>query len=133
MDPLSSLLNLINSAVVRIWPDASEAKKAELALLLTEEINRTTLLTKQIDVNIEEAKSDSIFVSGWRPFLGWVCGLSFAWQFVGLPIAVFISSCVGHTLIVPEFDFATMSTVLMGMLGLGSLRTFEKIKKVNTK
>lgn len=131
MDPLSSIINLVTSVIGKVFPDTSEIKKAELALELTKEINASQLLTKQIDVNIEEAKSASMFVAGWRPFLGWVCGLSFAWQFLGMPICVFIGNAVGHPIITPEFDFATMSTVLMGMLGLGGMRTYEKVKGVS--
>lgn len=130
MDPLSSLLTLVTSVVSRVWPDRTEADKERFTLELTKEINETQLLTKQIDTNTEEAKSSSIFVAGWRPFIGWVCGFAFAWQFVGLPIVLFIGNATGHPVTPPVFDTASMSAILMGMLGLGGMRTYEKLKGI---
>ena len=72
--------------------------------------------------NQAEAMHRSVFVAGWRPFIGWVCGLAFAFHFIGLPL---ILTYTDHT--PPEFDTGTLTTVLMGMLGLGGLRTYEKL------
>lgn len=85
----------------------------------------------QIEINKAEAQHRSIFVAGWRPFLGW--GLSFAmvWHFVLAPVTMFICSYAGIEIPeLPTFDMDSLLTVLMGMLGLGGLRTFEKVKKV---
>lgn len=128
MDPITAVVGLVTSIVSKVWPDKTEQQKQEFTLALTRELNETQLLTKQIDVNVEEAKSSNIFVAGWRPFIGWVCGLAFAWQFIGLPIFLFISNALGHPVQPPVFDTASMTTVLLGMLGLGSLRTYEKVK-----
>ena len=81
----------------------------------------------QLEVNKAEAQHRSIFVAGWRPFLGW--GLSFAmvWHFVLVPMITFAFAFAGADIPqLPEFDMDSLMTVLLGMLGLGGLRTFEK-------
>jgi hypothetical protein len=83
----------------------------------------------QADVNKTEAAHRSIFVSGWRPFIGWTCGISLAWHFVLSPVVVFVTAWAGVELpALPSFDMDSLMTVLLGMLGLGGLRTFEKHK-----
>lgn len=84
----------------------------------------------QSAINAEEAKSSNLFVSGWRPFLGWVCGGSFAWVFVLQPVTSFLLKAIGHPVDLPTLDLSQMSTVLMGILGLSGMRTYEKIKDV---
>lgn len=87
----------------------------------------------QLDVNKTEASNPSTFVSGWRPFIGWVCGVAFAGQFVVAPMAVFIYVLTGHTApALPTMDWETMMPVLLGMLGLGGFRTFERVQGVPT-
>lgn len=94
----------------------------------------------QIGVNKEEAKSDSLFVAGWRPAVGWTCGIAMAFNFVLLPILPWIISII--SIWVPEagkvelpepFDLGQMLPVLLGMLGIGGYRSFEKVKGVNNK
>jgi hypothetical protein len=87
------------------------------------------LATAQIEVNKAEASSGSLFKGGWRPFIGWVCGGAFAYHFVLQPVIVFGVLTAGIDLPpLPEFDMASLMTVMMGMLGLGGLRTYEKQK-----
>ena len=85
----------------------------------------------QLEVNKSEAAHKSIFVAGWRPFVGWVCGVSLAYHFIVAPLLQFGFALSGMEQELPEFDFSQLSTVLMGMLGLGGLRTFEKMKGVS--
>ena len=85
----------------------------------------------QIEVNKQEAAHQSLFVAGWRPFVGWVCGIALAYHFVLAPFLLFVFSAFGFEQELPEFDFSQLSTILMGMLGLGGLRTYEKMKKVS--
>ena len=75
------------------------------------------------ELNKAEAQHRSIFVAGWRPFIGWICGLAFGFHFIALPIILTYTD-----LTPPEFDTNTLFTVLMGMLGMGGLRTYEKLK-----
>ena len=86
----------------------------------------------QMAVNAVEARHRSIFVAGWRPFVGWVCGMALAYQYLVHPILSWIVTIYVDTPVYPpEIDLATMMPVLLGMLGLGGLRTAEKIKKVS--
>lgn len=126
MDPITAGIDLITSIVSRVWPDKTDQEKAQLAAALQADNNLTQLLSKQADIDAAEAGSSNLFVSGWRPFVGWVCASAFAWQFVCVPILLFIGSAVGHPIDMPKFDMSTMTTVLMGMLGLGGMRTLEK-------
>jgi hypothetical protein len=83
----------------------------------------------QVEVNKAEAQHRSIFVAGWRPFIGWTCGIALAYHFVLNPVILFAASVSGYELPeLPEFDMQSLMTVLLGMLGLGGLRTFEKTK-----
>lgn len=86
----------------------------------------------QVEVNKAEAQHRSIFVAGWRPFIGWTCGVALAYHFVLYPIIVFGLAVVPDVPLqaeeLPTFDMSSLMTVLMGMLGLGGLRTYEKTK-----
>ena len=85
----------------------------------------------QLEVNKAEAAHKNTFVAGWRPFVGWVCGVALAYHFILAPLLQFGFALAGLDQELPEFDFSQLSTVLMGMLGLGGLRTFEKMKGVS--
>ena len=83
----------------------------------------------QADVNKQEAQHRNIWVAGWRPFIGWVCGVALAWHFVLAPVVLFVTAWADVQLpTFPAFDMDSLMTVLLGMLGLGGLRTFEKHK-----
>jgi hypothetical protein len=80
----------------------------------------------QLAVNAAEAQHDSLFVAGWRPFIGWVCGLAFGWAFLVQPLLSFILAAFGVSVDIPVLDLSAMMPVLMGMLGLGAMRSWEK-------
>lgn len=89
------------------------------------------LTNGQLLINQEEAKSSSLFVAGWRPFIGWVCGTALAFQFLVTPILMWICLILNIVIPVPPvLDLGSLMTILGGLLGLGTLRTFEKVKKV---
>ena len=99
----------------------------ELATLADKQANSIALA--QIEVNKAEAASGSLFKGGWRPFIGWVCGVAFAYHFVLQPLIIFGVSVYGIEIpALPEFEMSTLLTVLGGLLGLGTLRTYEKAK-----
>jgi hypothetical protein len=84
-------------------------------------------LMGQLEINKAEAASGSVFKGGWRPFIGWVCGVAFAYHFVLQPLIVFGVTAAGVDIpALPEFDMGSLMTVMMGMLGLGGLRSYEK-------
>lgn len=87
-----------------------------------------TELLAQIEVNKEEAKSSSTFVAGWRPAMGWTCVSAYFLAYVGLPMLSFITSAFGHQIDLPVIDFGALAPVLLGMLGLGAMRSFDKVK-----
>ena len=83
----------------------------------------------QIEINKAEASHKSIFVAGWRPFIGWTCGIALCWHFVLAPVTIFVCAYLAVEIPnLPTFDMGSLMTVLMGMLGLGTLRTYEKQK-----
>lgn len=84
----------------------------------------------QVEVNKAEATHKSLFVAGWRPACGWICSIALLYHFVLQPIIVFILSAAGYSYDLPSFDMSSLMTVLMGMLGLGGLRSFEKSKNI---
>lgn len=128
------MLNLLVPAVTglldKFIPDADEKAKLahEISTLAEKQAHESAMA--QIKVNQEEAKHKSIFVSGWRPFIGWTCGTALAYHFIIQPLLVFVFTVTGQPVELPTFDMSSLMTVLMGMLGLGGLRTFEKVKKV---
>ena len=87
----------------------------------------------QLEVNKAEAASSSIFVSGWRPATGWVCVLGMAGNFIVTPFANFVLALLDVHVVVPLVPLDTMMPVLLGLLGLGGLRTLEKTKGVHRK
>lgn len=135
MSPL--LIPVLGNLLDRIFPDQKAAAEAKLEVMrmaqageLAQLDAEVKLITGQIEVNKVEAANQSLFVAGWRPAIGWVCGAAFAFKFILGPAAVVVMAMVGHPITLPEFDFTEMSTILMGMLGLGALRTVEKVKGV---
>jgi len=129
------LVPLLANLLDRIFPDpkmAADAKLEVMKLAQSGELAQLNadvqLATGQADTNKAEASNASLFVSGWRPFVGWICGAAFAFKFIGGPAAFVLSQWAGHPITLPVFDFTEMSTILMGMLGLGALRTVEKVK-----
>jgi len=88
------------------------------------------LAKAQIEVNKEEAKSSSMFVSGWRPAVGWICATGMGFNFICVPLGNFGCALAGVDISLPALDLSEMMPVLMGMLGLGAMRSFEKTKGV---
>ena len=117
------LLNLLSgrkgekSAVGGLAWEIREAIKGK-------ELDPKELIELQTKINEVEAQHRSLFVAGWRPAIGWVCGLAFAYHYVAFPIIRTIYPNVEF----PVLDTEPLFTVLLGMLGLGGLRTFEKLK-----
>ena len=128
---LLELINPVASLLDKFIPDANERQKLahEIATLAQKQAHENAMA--QIDVNKTEAASNSIFKGGWRPFIGWVCCTAFAYHFVLQPLLIFVMTYLGHPVpALPEFDMASLMTVLGGLLGLGGLRTFEKFKGI---
>ena len=121
MPKLNVVAGIIDKVADKI--DDFTLDKEEKAQLI-QEINKA-----QIEVNKVEANSNSLFVSGWRPFVGWTCGVALCYHFVLQPFLTFVLYSFGQQITLPTFDMGTLTTILMGMLGLGGLRSYEKVKK----
>lgn len=107
--------------------DQKQLLAHEIATMAQKHAHETAMA--QVEVNKAEAKHRSTFVAGWRPFVGWTCGVALAYHFILQPCILFTVAVAGLTVpALPEFDMGSLLTVLMGMLGLGGLRTFEKAK-----
>lgn len=89
-------------------------------------------INAQTDTNKAEAGSANMFVAGWRPFIGWICGAGCGWNWIGLPVAGFVATAVGHPINVAPADLSQMLPLLMGMLGMGAMRTVEKLQGVSS-
>ena len=108
--------------------DQKNALAHEIATLAQKEAHKNAAL--QLEVNKVEAASKSLFVSGWRPFIGWTCGLGMFGNFITIPFANFVLALLSYEIVIPLVPLETMMPVLMGMLGLGAMRSFEKTRKV---
>jgi hypothetical protein len=108
---------------------ADKDLKAKLQHELNTELHKANMA--QLEVNKVEAAHKNMFVAGWRPFVGWCCASALAYHFILQPILVFVLSLSGYQVALPEFDMSSLMTVLLGMLGLGGMRTIEKVQKVS--
>ena len=133
LDPISAALDLGNTLITRLFPDPAQAANAKLELIKLQQSGELASMTAQTDINKAEANNPSLFVSGWRPFVGWVCGSAFALHYLVIPIANFVLIATGHKEVVLSFDMQTLLTLLMGLLGLGGYRTYEKVQGVASK
>lgn len=140
---IGSVADLIKDGIDKIFPDksAAAALKAQVdqannANQLAEMQANLNAAVQQVAVDNEEAKNASVFVAGWRPFIGWVCGSAFAYNFVLQPFVILVLKASGSAFNVaslPVLDIGSMMPVLLGMLGLGYMRTQEKIAGVSPK
>ena len=133
LDPISALLDVGSKVIDRVWPDPAQAASAKLELMKLPQSGELAQIAGQMDINKVEAANPSVFVSGWRPGIGWVCGAGFAVQFVVGPLAEWGSALYGHPVKFPQMDTGTMMPLLLGMLGLGGMRTAEKMQGVAAK
>ena len=128
IDPLSRLLD-------KLIPDPNARAAAQAELLNSARESELEALrlalqgdTQQAAINQQEAAHADLFVAGWRPFIGWVCGVALAYHFIFQPLLAFALANAGGEVKLPEFDMDTLSTILLGLLGLSSLRTIEKVR-----
>jgi hypothetical protein len=133
LDPISAALDLGTTLIERIFPDPAQAADAKLKLLELQQSGELATMTAQTDINKTEAANASVFVSGWRPAIGWVCALALFYQYLLKPLLTWGSGLLGFTVApMPGLD-DNLWQLMMGMLGMGGLRTFEKINGVASK
>ena len=126
---LSSLIEPVSNLLDKAIPDQDLKRKLSHEIATMSEKHAQQLALAQIKVNAAEAASGSLFKGGWRPCIGWICGIAFGYHFVLQPVIIFVVALIGIEIPeLPKFDMNTLLTVLAGMLGIGGLRTYEKQK-----
>lgn len=135
LDPITAVLDIGGKLIDKFFPDPTQKAQAQLELFKMQQSGElaqltadTTLAKGQLEVNVEEAKSDNLFIAGWRPFIGWVCGVAFAAKYLGGPFVFVTAQFLDKTITLPPIDMTEMLPLLLGMLGLGAMRTTEKLK-----
>lgn len=136
-----AFLPIINTVIEKLFPDPNVAAEAKFKLLDLQQKGELAwldadvkLAVGQMEVNKVEAADPSWFKSGWRPFVGWTCGAAFAYSYVLLPFLEFFvylwadPVTVAQMKLLPKLDITTMLPVLFGMLGLGGMRTAERLQ-----
>jgi len=126
---LSNLIEPVSNLLDKAIPDQDLKRKLSHEIATMSEKHAQELALAQIKVNAAEAASGSLFKGGWRPCIGWICGIAFGYHFVLQPVIIFVVALIGIEIPeLPKFDMNTLLTVLAGMLGIGGLRTYEKQK-----
>jgi hypothetical protein len=126
---LAPVLEIGRSILERVFPDPAQKAKAEADMLILLQTHDLQRVLGQLEVNAREASNPHMFVAGWRPFVGWCCGAGFLWATIGHPVFAWIASAKGWPA-PPAIDTDVLLYVLGGMLGLGALRSVDKIKGV---
>lgn len=133
LDPVTAILDVGGKVIDRIWPDPTLAAQAKLELFKLQQSGELAQITGQMDINKTEAANASVFVSGGRPFIMWICGFGLAMQFIVSPLVTWGAALFGKVIVLPPLDMGTLLTLLLGMLGLGGMRTVEKLNGVASK
>jgi len=127
MSLLSSLIGPVTGILDKVIPDSDMKAKLAHEIATMSDNHAQQALLAQLEINKAEAASGSLFKGGWRPFVGWICGFALLYHFILCPFIVFIVALSGAEIPpLPEFDMGSLMTVLLGMLGIGGLRTYEK-------
>lgn len=135
---IGSILDFGGKILDRIMPDEETREAAKFQLFKAQQDGRFKEIEADIEmakaqsaINVEEAKSTNLFVSGARPFIMWVCGVALLYASIIDPILRFVASVIyGYSGSFPAIDTSITLQLLFGLLGLGAYRTFEKVKGV---
>jgi len=127
---LQALIGPISSLLEKAIPDSDLRRKLTHEIATMAEKNAHEQIKAQLEINNTEAKHSSLFVSGWRPAVGWTCCLGMAANFLLIPMTNFVLALASSEITIPLIELETMLPVLLGMLGLGGMRSFEKSKGV---
>ena len=128
---LQQLIGPVAGLLDKFIEDKDQKTKLAHEIATMAERHAQEQVLAQLEVNKAEAAHRNLWVAGWRPFIGWICGAAMAWHFLLLPMLTSVAGVLGYP--VPDlmgFDMDSLMTVLLGMLGLGGMRTFEKAKGV---
>ena len=131
-----AIAGVIGQIITRVWPDESQKAAALLELEKLKQAGEFKAIDAELEamrqqtaVNQVEAANPDRFVSGWRPAVGWVCASALAWHYIGRPVASWVLLMSGGGQPIPEVELGDLFVILCGLLGLGGLRTVEKLNK----
>lgn len=131
LDPVSALLEIGGKIFDRVFPDPAQAASAKLELFKLQQSGELAQMAGQLEINKAEAASSSVFVAGWRPFIGWICGSALGYTFIVYPLLLWATAAWWPGIQPPTLGTGDMLfELLLGMLGMGGLRTFEKVRGV---
>lgn len=125
---LGNLIGPVTGLLDQFIEDKDQKARLAHEISTMAERHAQDLAKGQLEVNKAEAASRNVFVAGWRPFIGWVCGVAMAYNYVLQPMLIFGLAQADYLVTLPSIDLSEMMPVLLGMLGLGGLRSFEKFK-----
>jgi len=128
---LQSLIGPVSSLLDKFIEDKDQKARLAHEVATMAQNHAQELAKAQLEVNKVEAAHKSLFVSGWRPAVGWVCVLGMFGNFITIPFSNFVLALFGLNIVIPLVPLETMMPVLMGMLGLGAMRTYEKKNNVH--
>jgi hypothetical protein len=124
---LKGVVGPIVDGFLKFIPDKNKRAEAKEQLESQMLVAMTALVQGQLDINKMEAQHGNLFVAGWRPAIGWICGIALGWNYILQPLISWGMFIYGTDLAdAPRLDTAELTTILLGMLGLGGLRTYEK-------
>jgi hypothetical protein len=130
MNPLA-IVEIGARLLDKVIPDKGAREKAQAELLRAAQDQEFQLSLAQIEVNKVEAQHSSLFVAGWRPFIAWCCGIGLCYNFILYPLLLWIVALYQLNIVPPPLFSDSLMELIMGMLGLGALRTYEKFKGVS--
>lgn len=133
MFPIATIIELGAKILDKLIPDKDLREKLQAELIAKAQDQDFQLSLGQIQINTEEAKHSNIFVSGWRPFCGWVCGVALCYNFIIYPLMLWLVASYGATFTPPPLFSEHLMELVTGMLGIAGLRTYEKYKGVASK
>jgi len=141
-DPVSAIFGVAEQVIARVWPDPADQAKAAQALAELKQKGDLAwldadvkLLTGQMEINKMEAMHGGLFKGGWRPAVGWICAAAMAYKFIIQPALIAVVQIIAYMAgadelfpveMLPDLEWTELSVVLLGMLGIGGMRTFEK-------
>lgn len=128
---IQALIGPVSGLLDKFIEDKDQKARLAHEVATMAENHAQELAKGQLEVNKVEAAHKSLFVSGWRPFIGWTCGLGMFGNFITIPFSNFVLALFGIDIVIPLVPLETMMPVLMGMLGLGAMRSYEKKNSVH--
>lgn len=123
---IEALIGPVTGLLDKFIQDKDQKAKLAHEVATMAQRHAQELAKAQIEVNKTEAAHKSLFVSGWRPAVGWCCVLGMAGNFMVIPFTNFVLALLEIKVTIPLINLETMMPVLMGMLGLGAMRSYEK-------